>query len=477
MTATTTSSAGPPPVPPSSQPPTAPRRAVLLAAGVGVGAAAVVPSGPPGIGLVLLGLVGGALVLRVSGARLTGWRAVHAGAAALLLCSAAVRDADWVVALALLGATAAASLALAPARGWPAVLAGPFAVLRTLPAATGWLLHGVRTAAPGVRQATPALRGAALTAVLLAVFVPLLYTADAAFAAVLHAVVPDLTAIESLPVRVVVGLAAAVATGAALMLLVWPRPGPVVRPPSRLARRAEWLPPLLVLNGLLASFLAVQGSVLLGGADHVLRTAGVTYSSYLHEGFWQLVVVTGLVLLVVAAGARWAPRTARPLLGGLCCLALLVDVSAFSRLHLYVEAYGLTRLRLLVGATVLQLGAVLLLVLIAGLVARRSGLVDWLPHAVALSGCVVLLGLTAIDPDARIAHSGLERGDRADLAYLSTLSVDAVPVLDWLPEPARSCVLPRALPDAPWTSANLARARAADVLAQRPAGACVHLPG
>jgi hypothetical protein len=36
-----------------------------------------------------------------------------------------------------------------------------------------------------------------------------------------------------------------------------------------------------------------------------------------------------------------------------------------------------------------------------------------------------------------------------DLDYLSTLSVDAVPALDRLPEPERSCVLSQIMADAP----------------------------
>ena len=211
--------------------------------------------------------------------------------------------------------------------------------------------------------------------------------------------------------------------------------------------------------------------MLLGGADHVLRTAGVTYASYVHEGFGQLVAVTALVLAVVAAGALWAPPAARPLLGLLGALALVVDASALSRLHLYVEVYGLTRLRISASAIAVWLGVVLLLVLLAGL---RPG--RWLPHATVLSAGVVLLLLTAANADARIAQSGLDREEKADLLYLSGLSDDAVPVLDRLPEPDRSCVLAGivgAPPSAsPWTSANLARARADDVLDRRPVGAC-----
>ena len=61
-----------------------------------------------------------------------------------------------------------------------------------------------------------------------------------------------------------------------------------------------------------------------------------------------------------------------------------------------------------------------------------------------------------------------------DLDYLGTLSVDAVPALDRLPEPQRSCVLARIMADAPSFATDGARGWTLDryladrVLADRP---------
>jgi hypothetical protein len=410
-------------------------------------------------------------LLRVSRARLRGWQRVHAGSALALLGVVAVRDAPWLVAAGLLAAGAAASLAITPARSWPGMVAAAWSVLRTAPGAAPWLGRGVHRAWPGSDRAAPVLRGLGLTVVVLAVFVPLLVSADPTFATVLERLVPPLPALGGLPARLAAGAATAVVVAAALQLLVWPRPEPSPGQPGRLARTWEWLLPLAVLDLLLAGFLAVQGAALLGGPGHVLRTDGLTYAGYAREGFGQLVVVTALVLAVVAAAARWAPPAARPLLGLLCALALVVDASALARLDLYAEAYGLTRLRILATVLATWLGVVLVLVIVAG---RWRG--RWLPHAVAVSGCVCLLVLSAADPDARIAASALERGARADTAYLAGLSADAVPVLDRLPEPARSCALSgialRMQADAAVTSANLSRTRAAELLERRPIGPC-----
>jgi hypothetical protein len=348
------------------------------------------------------------------------------------------------------------SLALTRAGSWPGVLRGLVEVGLVVPRAGLWLARGLRHLPLGRTTSGPLARGVALTALLLVVFVPLLASADAVFSTAVRAVLPGLPDLGLLPVRAVVAVIAAIGTGAGLQVLLVPRSEPVVGAPARrLQRASEWLLPLAVLDGLLAVFLVLQASVLFGGDEHVLRAAGVTYASYAREGFGQLVAVTALVLAVVAAAVRWAPRAARPALAALCGLALVVDTSALWRLHLYVDAYGLTRLR--VTATVLAawLGVVLVVVLVAGV---RPG--RWVPHTVVTTAVAGLLLLSAANPDARIAASALGRGERADLDYVAGLSADAAAQLDRLPDPYRSCALAGWSADRSWTSANLARHRA-----------------
>lgn len=405
-------------------------------------------------------------------ARLHGWSRAHAGVALLLVGCVALRDAEWVLALDLLAAAALGSLALADARTWPGVLRGLVAVPYASPWAAAWASRGLgRLPVPAV---WPVARGLLLTAGLLGVFGVLLVSADPVFAAALDPLLPGVPDLGALPARAVVGGLAAGALVAAVLVRVAPRPEPVVGPPARmLARRSEWALPLWSLDLLLAAFVAVQARAAVAGDGYVRAAAGVTYASYAREGFGQLLVVTALVLAVVAAAARWAPRAARPGLAVLCGLALVIDLSAFARLQLYSDAYGLTRLRVLATAVTVGLGVVLVLVLGAGLVAAAGrGPARWLPHAVVLTVGLSLLTLTLVDPDRRIAESGLARGAAADLDYLATLSADAVPALDRLPEPARSCLLPDEVDGGGWLSANVARARAAALLAERPRGVC-----
>ena len=172
-----------------------------------------------------------------------------------------------------------------------------------------------------------------------------------------------------------------------------------------------------------------------GGHDYLERTTGLTYAEYVHQGFGQLTVVTALTLLVVWAAARKAPRETpadrawlRAALGLLCVLTLVVVASALYRMHVYQEAYGFTRLRLLVDVFEGWLGLVVLGVLVAGIGLRGA----WLSRAAVLTGAAALLGLAAINPDAWIAEHNLERYEttgKVDESYLFSLSADAVPLL------------------------------------------------
>ncbi len=452
--------------------PAAPPPVLLAASGLGLGAAVVIPAGAPGLGLVLLGLAVAILLTRLAPTRVRGWRAVHAGAALLLLGSAGLRDAPWLVGLDLAAALALGSLAVAGGRTWAGLLRGLIAVALALPRGLGWWGRGVAASRPEAAAAGPVLRGLALTGLLLAVFGGLLASGDAVFAQATAAVIPDLPDLGLLPVRALVGVLAAAAVAAATLVLTSPRAEPVVGAPlRRLTRAAEWLLPLVALDALLTAFVVVQSTVLFGGQDHVLSTVGLSYAEYARAGFFQMVAVAVLALAVVAASVRWAPRSARPALGLLCALALVVDASALYRLQLYAAEYGLTRLRVATSALTIWLGVVLLLVLVAGLrPGLRPGLpsAHWLPHTVVATAAAGLLALTLANPDARIADSLLDRGGAADISYLDSLSADAVPALDRLAEPARSCVLAGRGGSDGWLSANVGRHRAAAILERRP---------
>ncbi len=249
-------------------------------------------------------------------------------------------------------------------------------------------------------------------------------------------------------------------------------------PRGRARGRVEWALPLVVLAVLFAAFNAVQLVVLFGGYDAVLDRTGLSYAEYARQGFWQLLLVTLLTLLVIVLALRWAPRAGardrvlvRSVLGTLCVLALVVVASAVRRMDMYVEAYGLTRLRISVVAVELWLGLVIVLIMAAGVWGARL-----LPRAVAASVVAGVLAFGLASPDALIAERTVQRYEETgtvDLDYARDLSADAVPALDRLDEPARSCALRSiaadlAEDDTPWYATSWGEARARDILADRP---------
>lgn len=482
---------GPPSPPPAPRPrPSVPAgRAVPVAmAVVGLSAAVAVPLDRPGIGWLLTGAVGATatvVVARRLGGRSGPSRLAAAGwgaATLALFAVGTVRAAGWLFALCALAACLTGSLAVAgggrSVRGLAAgAVALPLAALRGLP----WVARALRrTRTAGAPRLSAAL---VRTTGVLVVFGALLASADAALSSALSRLVPPLrvdTALRS----VFLFTAGALATGGAVYLAATPRGPETPSAPSRTLHRLEWGLPLAALVALFAGFVAVQVTVLFGGHRHVLATAGLTYAEYARGGFWQLLAVTALTLVVMAAAARRADRRDRAdrwllrgLLGGLAVLTLVIVASALYRMSVYEQAYGFTRLRLLVTAVELWLGLLFVLVLLA-LVRLRAA---WLPRAVLGTGVATLLALAALNPDHVVAARNVERyveTGRIDVEYLAGLSADAVPALDRLPDRLRGCALRRVhaallLGDRDsWNAWNLSRHRARALLEETPYPVC-----
>ncbi|MFJ7303754.1 DUF4153 domain-containing protein [Streptomyces sp. NPDC099088] len=416
---------------------------------------------------------------RAAGRRTRAWSLVWAVGGLGLLIVPALRDADWPSFLAVVTAVALGSLALNGGRTWAAVLLGPIGVFNALVPGPLWGWRGLRERFGGARRSVGVgLRALVVTAVLLLVFGALFAGADSAFASLLGDLMPD-ASVTGGPWRLVLlafGLVGALAVAhTAAAPAKWDR---VAVPAGRPRNRVEWALPLILLVLLFAAFNAVQLAVLFGGYDAVLEKTGQTYAEYARQGFWQLLLVTLLTLLVVVFALRWAPRDGaadrklvRGVLGTLCALALVVVASAVRRMDMYVEAYGLTRLRVSVVAGELWLGLVIVLIMAAGVWGAR-----WLPRAVAASAAAGVLAFGLMSPDSLIAERNVQRYEETqkfDLDYARSLSADAVPALDKLEEPMRSCALRMIADDLgredqPWYATSWGEVRARDILRDRP---------
>lgn len=450
-----------------------PARLGLLAASVATGVlgATVMPFRDLGLGTFLVLLAAGGVVMAAARERRHPFTIGSGVLCVLLAATTLVRAAEWIVVPCLLAGAAVCICAVTRGRtllGF--VLSGvawPLAGLRGLP----WL---GRTLAllTGLGRGAALLRTLVWSALGLVIFGLLFASADALLADWIDALLPDLT-LDTFVLRCFVAVAVGGAVlGAAYLSLNPPRVD-LDRPTTRpVRRRYEWLAPVLVVDAVFAAFLVAQATAIFGGHDYLERTTGLTYAEYVHQGFGQLTVATALTLLVIWAASRKAPVASaadrgwlRGSLGLLCAQTIVVVISALYRMHVYQEAYGFTRLRLLVDVFEGWLGVLVLAVVAAG-IALRAG---WLARFALLTGAAALLGLAAINPDAWIAEHNLERyaaTGRIDWVYLHGLSDDAVPVLARQPGHVRACALAgREERHHDWLEWNLGRARAADAAA------------
>lgn len=191
-----------------------------------------------------------------------------------------------------------------------------------------------------------------------------------------------------------------------------------------------------VLGGLVAvfvTFTAAQIATVLGGADYVRRTAGLSYAEHARHGFFQLLAAAAItlgVLLALRASVRVVDRRFVVLSEAAVALTLLLVAGAIRRLGLYEQVYGLTLLRLFAVLFALWIGGVFVLLAfsLAGVHRERAWFV---PAAVGL-GLAGLLVLNVANPEARIVHRNVDRlatSDHFDAGALGELSDDAVPAI------------------------------------------------
>ena len=428
-------------------PTAATRRFAVAAAAAGALGAVALPGSAAGLGVLLVAVAVAAAAATLHAFPLSGRSACLLVLALLLAGGAVLRDAGWLVAIDLTAAACMASLAASRARSAWSVVRGALALAGRLPAAPAFAAWsaGVRLRPGTVGVALPTARGLILAASLAVIFGGLFASADAAFAHLAGEVLSPDVELGLLPARLAAFVGVMAIAGGLVMVAL---AGPATAGSAHRfgVARSEWIAALTVLNLLFAAFVAVQLTVLFGGHDHVLETAGLSYAQYAREGFAQLLIAAVLTLGVLAAAwphlrrPRRGPDALELLLGLLCGLTLVVLVSALRRLELYEDAFGFTVARLSGHATILWIGGVLILVMCATVVRRTA----WLALAIAGLTGVSLLAFTLVNPEGLVAKRNVDRfreGGRIDLFYLRRLSADATPALTALPRRLSACAV------------------------------------
>ena len=234
---------------------------------------------------------------------------------------------------------------------------------------------------------------------------------------------------------VVVGFLAWVAAGYLRGLL---KPQPIVAKDAAAAGRfgfPEVGIPLGAVVLLFGSFVAIQATYLFGGEEFVRNATGVGFAQYARRGFFELVTASALVVPLLLVG-QWAlnpddevaVRRFRFLAFALLLLVDLVAASAWWRMRLYTNAYGLTVDRFYATAFIVWIG--ILLGWFAVTVRRERP--EQFAFGALVSGFALLALLNVMNPDALIARINLSRseiGKDLDVSYLSRLSADAAPAI------------------------------------------------
>jgi Domain of unknown function (DUF4173) len=211
---------------------------------------------------------------------------------------------------------------------------------------------------------------------------------------------------------------------------------------------------LAAIDLLFLVFVIVQFRYLFGADTLVQITPDLTYAEYARRGFFELVCAVALVVPLLLA-ADWVldrriGRDAivfRGLAGAQIGLVLAIAASALQRLRLYHASYGLTGSRFYAMVLLIWMGSMLVWLAATVLRGRR----DPFAFGALASGLATVGLLLFINPDAIVAHTNVVRmtsadvSTRFDVAYATTLSADAVPVLiDALPALPRDVQCPLA---------------------------------
>lgn len=192
------------------------------------------------------------------------------------------------------------------------------------------------------------------------------------------------------------------------------------------------------LAAVLAVFAASQVVAVVRGAEYVERTTGLTYAEYARTGFFQLLAAS-----FVALATLWllrpsvTTRSHASLVLAVAAGNLVIVASALRRLFLYEDAYGLTLLRLGAVIASIWVGVVIVLTAVAVLEGRllrpdAGPRRHWLLPASAATALALVAGASIVNVQAYIVERNVgafARTGRLDVAYLVSLSDDAVPAL------------------------------------------------
>ncbi len=192
---------------------------------------------------------------------------------------------------------------------------------------------------------------------------------------------------------------------------------------------------LILVELLFLAFIAVQFFYLFGGKDYVWGIEEyITYSQYAKKGFYELMAASIISFFLIyeidILGKRESLKEKKifKILGAVLVLEMSIIIySAWTRMAVYVDGYGLTFFRFLVFTLLLWIFSVLLIFLYKIILEKKKAVFLFVVFCLSI---IFWAGINLVNPDGFIAGENMKRliqGKELDLFYLSNLSVDAIP--------------------------------------------------
>ncbi len=192
---------------------------------------------------------------------------------------------------------------------------------------------------------------------------------------------------------------------------------------------------LVLVELLFLAFIAIQFFYLFGGKDYVWGIDEyITYAEYAKNGFYELIAAAIISFLLICGLDKFSKREAakekkvfKILSAALILEISIIIFSAFTRLSVYTDGYGLTFFRFLAFAFLFWIFFVFLIFLYKVFLEKKEPVFLFSVFCLSI---IFWTGINIANPDAFIARKNIERlaqGKELDQFYLSYLSVDAIP--------------------------------------------------
>lgn len=318
-----------------------------------------------------------------------------------------------------------------------------------LPAAVAGLFESSRKGGSAMKKVGGALLGVGIALPLLCILIPLLIKADAAFEGLLDNL-PTISAGE-----ILVTFLCGTPFGVWLYLRgIGLQHSP--KPEARAKRQRKGVGALTINTVLIAVsvvyvvYLVSQLAYFSGGFAGILPEE-YTFAEYARRGFFEMAWICAINLLVMclSVGLCSKKNSRTPIITRLLCLfiglvTLFLVFAASAKMYMYIDAYGLTRLRVLTEV-------IMVFMALATLTVSLWLFIPKLPYmkAILVMGLLIGAAVAWADVDTVVAWYNVEayqsgKLETVDMDYMWELGYGAVPYIAELTEDSNTHVAQRA---------------------------------